>query len=73
MSNTKHHQITTICTNIISYSLPGMGGFGPLDGPGVVFPELVGVADLGAGVVDFSRCKIYTVQYKYYPSHTNYC
>ena len=44
-----------------------MGGFGPLDGPGVVFPELVGVADLGAGVVDFSRCKIYTVQYKITP------
>lgn len=28
----------------------------PLEGPGVVFPELVGVAGFDTGVVDFSFC-----------------
>ena len=44
-------------------NLPAKGYFAgffialPLEGPGVVLPELVGVAGFDTGVVDFSFCK----------------
>ena len=54
-------QATTQTVILFDYR-PRGGPFGtaarmPLEGPGVTFPELVGVADFDTGVPGFSICK----------------